>query len=87
MSSSKAPAPLSRQEKHQISEKVLRYETFLSEKLKPDLQSVLEERDKLYQESAEFLALKNSILAIQKAQLKPGETLDTWVGFLETFFG
>ena len=58
----------------EIGAKVLKYESFLDEQLKPDLQNILEERDKLYSETAEFLALKNSIIAIQKAQLKPGET-------------
>ena len=44
-----------------INEKVLKYETFLSERLRPDLKAALEDRDKLYAEIAEFLALKNSI--------------------------
>ena len=64
--------PMSRPTPSEIRDKVLRYESFLDEKLKPDLEHVLGERDKLYSEIAEFLALKNSILAIQKAELKPG---------------
>ena len=48
-----------------IPEKVLKFETFVNDQLKPDLRFVLEARDKVYSEIAEFLALKNSILAIQ----------------------
>ena len=48
-----------------LPEKVLKFETFVEEQLKPDLRFVLEARDKIYAEIAEFLALKNSILAIQ----------------------
>ena len=55
--------------------KILKYETFLSEKLRPDLKSALEERDTLYAETAEFLALKNSIEAIKSSNLQPGEPL------------
>ena len=63
----------------EISEKVLKFETFLNEKLKPDLKSVLEERDKIYGEIAEFLALKNSIETIKRAGLREGEPLKTKV--------
>ena len=63
----------------EISEKVLKFETFLNEKLKPDLKAVLEERDKLYGEIAEFLALKNSIETIKRAGLRKGEPLKTKV--------
>lgn len=38
--------------------KVEQYEAFLNEQLKPDLQHVLQQRDKLYEEIAEYLALK-----------------------------
>ena len=48
-----------------LPEKVLKFETFVEEQLKPDLRFVLEARDKIYAEIAEFLALKNSISAIQ----------------------
>ena len=45
--------------------KVKSFETFLNEKLRPDLKSVLEDRDKIYEEIAEYLSLKNSIEALQ----------------------
>ena len=63
----------------ELPEKVLKFETFLNEQLRPDLQFVLEARDKLYSEIAEFLALKNSILAVQAAKLKPDQPLKTKV--------
>jgi len=59
--------------------KVLRYEAFLNDQLKPDLKAILEKRDKLYEEIAEFLALKNSIGAIRAAELRPGQPLKTKV--------
>jgi hypothetical protein len=40
-------------QKH-IGEKVLKYETFLNDHLKPDLKAVLEERDGVYTETANF---------------------------------
>ena len=60
-------------------EKVAQFEAFLNDKLKPDLNSVLQERDRLYAETAEFLALKNAIAAIKAAGLRPGEPLKTRV--------
>eukprot|EP00096_Caligus_rogercresseyi_P006023 TRINITY_DN22159_c0_g1_i1.p2 TRINITY_DN22159_c0_g1~~TRINITY_DN22159_c0_g1_i1.p2 ORF type:complete len:161 (+),score=39.12 TRINITY_DN22159_c0_g1_i1:49-531(+) len=59
--------------------KVLKYESFVNDQLKPDLKYVLEKRDKIYSEISEFLALKNSVLAIQSADLKPGQPLQTKV--------
>ena len=70
----------------QINEKVLKYETFLSERLRPDLKAALEERDKLYAETAEFLALKNSIEAIKATKLQPGEPLKTKVDLGSNFY-
>lgn len=61
------------------AEKVQKYEAFLNDQLKPDLQSILERRDKVYEEIAEFLALKNSLAAIKAAELRPGEPLKTKV--------
>ncbi len=61
------------------NEKVLKYETFLNEKLRPDLKSVLEQRDNIYSEIAEYLALKNSIEAIKSADLPKDEPLKTKV--------
>lgn len=56
-------------------DKVLQYESFLNDRLKPDLKLVLEERDKIYSEIAEYLALKSSITSIQKTGLKEGKLL------------
>lgn len=70
----------------QINEKVFKYETFLSERLRPDLKAALEERDKLYAETAEFLALKNSIEAIKASKLQPGEPLKTKVDLGSNFY-
>jgi prefoldin subunit 5 len=60
-----------------LSEKVLRFETFLNDQLKPDLQAILKERDAVYCDMAELLALKNSLLAVKAAELKPGQPLRT----------
>ena len=56
----------------QSNKKIVQYETFLNEKLKPDLNLILTERDKLYSDIAEYLALKSSIETIQASKLKPG---------------
>ena len=42
-------------------EKMTRYETFLNEKLKKDLFTVMQERDGVYEEEAEYLKLKTVI--------------------------
>ena len=63
----------------EIASKVAQYETFLNETLRNDLKRTLTERDKIYQEQAEFLALRNSINAIKLAELQPGEPLKTKV--------
>ena len=70
----------------QKSDKVLQYEEFLTKKLRPDLESALEERDKIYAEIAEFLALKNSIVAIKASNLLPGEPLKTKVDLGSNFY-
>ena len=65
--------------KTKFNEKITKYEAFLSDQLRPDLKALLEERDKIYSETAEFLALKNSIEAIKSSSLSPGEPLKTKV--------
>jgi prefoldin subunit 5 len=65
-------------QKH-IGEKVLKYETFLNDHLKPDLKAVLEERDGVYTETAEFLALRNTVSAVQSAELDSSQPLKTKV--------
>merc|ERR1712179_100283 len=62
-----------------IASKVAQYETFLNETLRTDLKNTLTLRDKIYQEQAEYLALRNSINAIKLAELVPGEPLKTKV--------
>ena len=70
----------------EINDKVIKYETFLSDQLRPDLENALQERDKLYAEIAEFLALKNSIEAIKASNLLPGEPLKTKVDLGSNFY-
>lgn len=62
-----------------LSQKVLKFEQFLNEQLKPDLEHCLKRRDLIYQESADYLSLRNSIEAIQKAELPEGKPLKTKV--------
>jgi prefoldin alpha subunit len=62
-----------------IGEKVVKYEAFLNDRLKPDLKAILEERDGVYSETAEFLALRNTISAIRSAGLDPSQPLKTKV--------
>lgn len=62
-----------------MDKKVLKYEQFLNEQLKPDLEQCLKQRDLIYAESAEYLSLRNSIEAIQKAELPRGKPLKTKV--------
>ena len=62
-----------------IASKVAQYETFLNETLRTDLKNTLTLRDKIYQEQAEYLALRNSINAIKLADLVTGEPLKTKV--------
>jgi hypothetical protein len=52
----------------QLNEKVKSYESFVNERLKPDLKSALQERDEIYNEIAEFIALRNTIHAIKYSQ-------------------
>ena len=59
--------------------KVEQYEVFLNDTLRGDLRKMLEQRDVIYSEQAEFLALRNSIHAIQLAELVAGEPLKTKV--------
>ena len=63
----------------EVEAKISRYETFLNETLRSDLKKTLELRDKIYEEQAEYLALRNSINAIKLSDLVPGEPLKTKV--------
>ncbi|KAJ3225959.1 hypothetical protein HDU81_007567 [Chytriomyces hyalinus] len=46
-------------------EKVAKYESFLSERLQPDLIKVLTKRDQVYEQTSEYLKLKAHIELIQ----------------------
>nr|XP_023413684.1 protein UXT isoform X1 [Loxodonta africana] len=48
------------------SEKVLRYEAFISDVLQRDLQKVLDHRDKVYEQLATYLQLRNVIERLQE---------------------
>ena len=41
-----------------VEDKVARYESFLNDTLREDLKKTLEIRDRIYQEQAEYLALR-----------------------------
>ena len=62
-----------------VESKVMKYETFLNETLRTDLRKALLLRDKIYQEQAEYLALRKSINAIKISDLVPGEPMKTKV--------
>ena len=62
-----------------VESKVIKYETFLNETLRTDLRKTLLLRDKIYQEQAEYLALRKSINAIKISDLVPGEPMKTKV--------
>ncbi|KAJ7317567.1 hypothetical protein JRQ81_003729 [Phrynocephalus forsythii] len=50
----------------QVQEKVLQYETFISDVLQRDLKKVLEQRDEVYEKIAQYLQLKNVIERLQE---------------------
>ncbi|KAJ8301198.1 hypothetical protein KUTeg_020185 [Tegillarca granosa] len=52
-----------------IPSKVVAYEAFLNQTLKEDLKKVLDNRDKIYDQIAEYLQLKNVIQRIQESDL------------------
>lgn len=52
-----------------LQEKVVKYETFLNDQLRPDLKAILEERDKIYEENSEYLSLKNAVEAIKASDI------------------
>ncbi|KAL0624844.1 LINE-1 retrotransposable element ORF1 protein [Plecturocebus cupreus] len=49
-------------------EKVLRYESFISDVLQRDLRKVLDHRDKVYEQLAKYLQLRNVIERLQEAK-------------------
>lgn len=50
----------------EISSKVLNYEKFLNEKLREDLRLILDQRDKIYEQIAEYLQLKTTVEKIKE---------------------
>ncbi|CAG2211454.1 Protein UXT homolog,Protein UXT [Mytilus edulis] len=49
-----------------MRDKVTQYETFLNEKLRKDLSKILEQRDEVYKQTAEYLQLKTVIETIKQ---------------------
>uniref|UniRef100_A0A8C9INL3 Uncharacterized protein n=1 Tax=Piliocolobus tephrosceles TaxID=591936 RepID=A0A8C9INL3_9PRIM len=60
--------PPKRQAVEATGEKVLRYETFISDVLQRDLPKVLDHRDKVYEQLAKYLQLRNVIERLQEAK-------------------
>ncbi|XP_052807924.1 protein UXT-like [Mya arenaria] len=50
-----------------VEKKVEEYERFVNEKLREDLRKIIEQRDQVYSQIAEYLQLKNTIEQIKKA--------------------
>ncbi|CAL8260316.1 protein UXT [Gadus morhua] len=48
-------------------DKILQYESFISDVLKRDLQKVLEQRDGVYEKISQYLQLKNTIQRLQES--------------------
>ncbi|XP_028979693.1 protein UXT isoform X1 [Esox lucius] len=62
--------------KYSDEEKVLQYETFISDVLKRDLERVLKQRDEVYEKIAQYVQLKNTIESLKKLRLiRPGNIL------------
>lgn len=57
-----------------LEQKVVRYENFINEVLRRDLQKVLEQRDQVYEKISEYLQLKNTIHSLQEAGSQPLKT-------------
>ena len=55
----------------EISQKVLRYESFVNEVLKNDLKYCLEERDKIYDEISEYLKLQTTLERLDSVDSLP----------------
>lgn len=60
--------------KPSINEKILQYETFISDVLKRDLEKVLEQRDGVYEKMSQYLQLKNTIESLQESDTKELKT-------------
>jgi len=60
-----------------ISEKVLKYEEFLNEKLRTDLREVHTQRDQIYKQISEYMQLKRLIETIKGQQAEQNGGTDT----------
>ena len=55
-----------------LQEKVTKYEQFLNERLRTDLRAVLDHRDAIYSDMAEYLQLRNVLEKTQKLSITEG---------------
>jgi len=55
--------------------KITHYEAFINDKLKADLQNVLNQRESVYDELSKYLSLRNTILVIKESNQKEMETM------------
>eukprot|EP01130_Rhizamoeba_saxonica_P018651 TRINITY_DN9405_c0_g1_i1.p1 TRINITY_DN9405_c0_g1~~TRINITY_DN9405_c0_g1_i1.p1 ORF type:complete len:195 (-),score=34.22 TRINITY_DN9405_c0_g1_i1:16-600(-) len=58
-----------------IKQKITKYETFINDRLKMDLQQVLLDRDQVYQDISDYLELRNNIEALQETNSKQIESM------------
>nr|ACO13406.1 UXT [Esox lucius] len=56
--------------KYSDEEKVLQYETFISDVLKRDLERVLKQRDEVYEKIAQYVQLKNTIESLKEPEMR-----------------
>lgn len=68
------------------AEKVESYEAFLNERLKTDLKKVMDLRDSVNSEIAEYMQLRNVIERIKESNSAKGDTLRTMVDLGANFF-
>lgn len=68
-----------------ISDKILKYEAFLNEKLRTDLNSTLDRRNRVYSEVSEYLQLRNMLEKMSSTEL-PTKQLKTRVDIGSNFY-
>lgn len=68
-----------------VSNKIVKYEAFLNDKLRTDLKSTLDRRDKIYSEVAEYLQLSNILEKMSSTEI-PQERLKTRVDIGSNFY-
>ncbi|XP_068194551.1 protein UXT [Antennarius striatus] len=59
--------PVSANANANVDQKVLQYESFITDVLKRDLQKVSEQRDSIYEKISQYLQLKNTIKSLQES--------------------